>query len=644
MKPTSLSNSTRRCATGAAVVVFLLLAGTTSAEDAEIHVTVGAEEIFIGESVDYQVEIRNSKNPEAPDLSDVKRDFEVVAKGDASRNQSSTYIINGRVTQQNLFSHVYHYQLTPKASGSLMIPAVTATIDGKTLTSDTVPLRVIEAEKQDLVLAEIETSHRRVYPTQPFTVVLRLLVQPLPNDSNRDPLMPLRNRPPHLQINWADPPAGLSSEEKIRWLQPLLAEDGIGFTLNDINARTGSFFDGPRSAVFKLSQKRQTRDGLDGDPIRYFVYELTRTLTPQKNGTYSFGPGLVKGTFVAGIERNEYLGRRLVTIAPAVSVEVREVPSPRPSTFCGAIGQYKLSASASPSSLRVGDPLTLTVDLERGGQSGSLELISAPDLSSIPQLTADFELIDKDPTGRTEGSFKKFAYAMRPKRNDVSIPSLTVSTFDPETEKFVDLKTDVIPLVVSEAVALSAGELVGTRRSTGQSSIKTKAEGIFQNVTDHSELSDQRAHLAGWIEAAVGIWCTAGCLVALLAAYRRRNSDAVWVRRQQARRAANRRMTDARTLVAEGKSIDALRQTREAIVGFVADTRNRIAEGLTSSDVENLMLEASIPVEDRTAVSQLLESIESSEYGAAHSADVSSTIETASTLISRIAPRLERGV
>ena len=79
--------------TGLAGVVLLLLAAQASAADEpEIAVEASASEIFIGESVDYVVEIRNVKNPAAPDLSALRQDFDVVSAGDESHNQSSTFI------------------------------------------------------------------------------------------------------------------------------------------------------------------------------------------------------------------------------------------------------------------------------------------------------------------------------------------------------------------------------------------------------------------------------------------------------------------------------------------------------------------------------------------------------------------------
>ncbi len=482
---------TERAISGLAVTVLLLLAGPVRADDEpEIEVEASATEIFSGESLVYVVDIRNVKNPAAPDLSALRRDFDVVAIGDESHNQSSISIINGRVTQQQTFGHIFRYRLTPKRAGKLVIAAPSATVDGRTISGRELSLSVVAPKPQDMVVAEIKADRAKVYPTQPFEITLRVLVRPLPNEPDQDPLGPLRRRPPRIEANWVDLPAGLSGDDKSRWLEKLLADNGYGFTLNDIATRSGSFFGGSQAAVFNLYHGRENRNGLDGRPVNYFVYELKRKITGEKAGTYTLGPAVVKGLFVEKVEEGSYVGRGLIAVAPAVLIEVREVPQPRPATFCGGIGKYGVAASASPKSLRVGDPLTLTLNIERGPGSGSLDLISAPDLAANSQIAADFEIVDKNPTGRKEGEVKHFEYALRPKRAGVSFPPVAVTVFNPDSESFSEIATEPIALDVAAASRLDAGDLVGSLAGSGTREIRSRAEGIFQNVTDLSELRD----------------------------------------------------------------------------------------------------------------------------------------------------------
>jgi hypothetical protein len=628
---------------GAAVFFLAANAGRAAADEPEIAVELEPSEIFIGESADYVVEIRNVQNPSAPDLTALRSNFDVVAAGDESHNQSSTFIINGRVTQQNSFGHAYRFRLTPKRTGRIVIPGPSATIDGKVYSGRARALNVIAPEPQDLVVPEIKTDRTKVYPTQPFEVVLRVLVHPLPDDPDRDPLYPLRRSPPHLEINWVEPPTGLAADDKTRWLERLLSQNGSGFTLNDVTTRSNSFFEGPRHAVFSLYQGRDSRKGLDGRPVNYFVYELKRKLTAQKAGMYTMGPAVVKGSFVDEVDGSRYTGRRLVAVAPKVSVEVRDVPVPRPATYCGGIGSYRVSASASPTALRVGDPLKLTLEFERGQTSGSLDLISAPDLAANPQVLADFEVLDKNPTGRAAGDVKKFEYALRPKRAGVALPALAVAVFSPDTEEFSEIATSPIALTVSAATRLGAGELVGSVTGSAAPEIKSRAQGIYQNVTDPSELSDQHVNVAALAEMAAGLWCAVGCLIAVVSVHRRKSGDVAWLRKRQARRTAMRKLADARKAVNEGQSLEAVRATRSALLGLVADMGNMVAEGLTASEADDSLAETAVPADLRAELRRLLDAIESAEYGIGIASEAPAMITTAERLVPSLARRLERG-
>ncbi|MGC8640935.1 MAG: BatD family protein, partial [Isosphaeraceae bacterium] len=474
---------------------------------------------------------------------------------------------------------------------------------------------------------------------------LRVLVRPLPDDPDGDPLVPLRRRPPNIQINWVEPPPGLSGEDKSRWLQKLLAENGSGFSLNDLTMPSGMFsiFEGPRAAVFNLSHGRERRKGLDGQTANYFVYELKRNLTAEKAGTYTFGPALVKGSFVSGTQGNSYTGKRLVAVAAAVRLDVRDVPEPRPPTFCGGIGNYRVAASAHPTSLRVGDPLTLSLDIERGPSSGSLDLISAPDLTANSQIAADFEVLDKNPTGRKAGEVKRFEYALRPKRAGVGIPALTVNVFNPDTEKFSEIATRPIALNVTTASQLAAGEIVGSLPGPEAPSIKSREQGIFQNVIDPSELRDERVNVAALAGASAGVWCGVLCLFGFVSAHRRRSGDVVWQRRRHARRLAGRKLAEARKALAEGQSRDALRATRAALVGLIADMRNIIAEGLTATEADAILARCAVPATERSEVLRLLETVESAEYGAAIASEVPALIDRAEAIIPSLARHLQRG-
>lgn len=628
----------------AAALGSMLAGATYAAGEPEVRVGLDADEIFLGESVTYQVEIRNAPSQVEPDVSPLQSQFDVVPQGDHASSQSSMTIINGRVTREDVVSHTYQYRLTPKLSGELTVPGINVVIDGKPLAVRKLPLRVTAPEAQDVVVAELAATPPQVYPTQPFVVTLRIYVRPLPDDDGTDPLMPLRRRPPQLAINWHEPPDGLTANETQEWLQPLVARNGVGFTINEIRAGSRSLFDSPQLAIFDLASGRETRVDHDGKSVEYHAYQLARKFTPEKTGKYEFGPALIKGTFVAGMREDEFIPKRLAALAPAISVEVREVPSPRPVNYCGGIGSYQVRATASPAQLRVGDPLTLTLEFERDEQSGALELISAPELTAAAGLTEAFELVDKNPTGREEGNVKRFSYALRPKKAGVHIPALSIATFDPQEERFQDLLTEPISLDVAEAMHVTSGDLVGDVTSKGSANMKTSAEGIFQNVTDLSVVHDERVNIPVWTTAVACVWGVSAFVACAVSAQRRYLMDPRRQRRQQARRRALDLLAEASTLQATGNSPAALRHVRSAIIGLIADTRDRVAEGLTAGEIDLILRPTAISDEDRATLIHLLESLESAEFsGASTSVDASVAISEAESWIARNASRLLDG-
>ena len=89
--------------------------------------------------------------------------------------------------------------------------------------------------------------------------------------------------------------------------------------------------------------------------------------------------------------------------------------------------------------------------------------------------------------------------------------------------------------------------------------------------------------------------------------------------------------------------MDALRAVRSALVGLIADMRNVVAEGLTSSEADAILSQTAVPAAVRDETLRLLEAIESAEYGSGTASESRATIDAAQGLIPSLARHLERG-
>jgi hypothetical protein len=219
---------------------------------------------------------------------------------------------------------------------------------------------------------------------------------------------------------------------------------------------------------------------------------------------------------------------------------------------------------------------------------------------------------------------------------------LAVTVFNPDTEKFAEIATRPITLAVSEGSRLGAGELVGSLAGLGTSEIKSREQGVFQNITDPAELRDQNVNVALLAGTAAGTWCAVGCLFAAVISHRRKSGDVGWQRRQQARRAARRKLAEAQSALAAGRSIEALRAVRSTLLGLIADMRNIFAEGLTAVEADAVLAQTAVPAEMRTDVGRLLEAVESAEYGSGGAVEAGEMIATAEKLVPGLARHLDR--
>ncbi|MBI4566197.1 MAG: BatD family protein [Planctomycetes bacterium] len=571
------------------------------------------DEIYEGESVLYTVLVRNTRDPRPPDLS-AFQDFEVRGAGEQSLNSSEVRIINGRVIRKETFGRAYGYLLTPRQGGRLIVPAPTVEVDGKKLKGEPRALRVVAPEAQNLVILDISAVPSEVYPLQPFEVRLRVFVRRLPAPrEDRDPTSVID--PAALEVPWADPPADLESASTSDWLSPKLARrQQRGFTINKIARKAGIFeFDDP-IAVFDLEGRPAVESdvasipSLAGRAEEYWVYELVRAFTPRRPGSYRFGPATVKGTFAEELQGRRFSGRKVYAIGKAAHVTVKSVPDEgKPASFTGAIGEFGISVDVAPRKARVGDPMTFTLVVTG---RGNLEDVAAPDLTQVPEFASRFKLYEA--TSETKGERRIFTYSLRPIAAAVThVPAVPFSYFDVAKERYITIHTEPIEIEIAEAVRMEGGDIVvGGNGPRAGKSVEARLEGIFANITDARQISNDAVNVPGTVgyAGALGVLYLFGAV--WVARRRRLREDPALQRRRAAARRARERLDEAL------RSGDRAQGIRAALVGWVADVAGIPEAGLTAREVSERVREwgAGEALAGRAAA--LIESCDAWRYGA----------------------------
>lgn len=199
-----------------------------------------------------------------------------------------------------------------------------------------------------------------------------------------------------------------------------------------------------------------TTETINGKQMKVATFSKV-ILTPQKAGELIVDPMEVsmKIRVIDKSRGRDFFGRyaakdvSIEVISNKEILNVKPLPS-APSDFDGAVGTFDLTASVDRTEINANEAVNLTVTLSG---NGNIELLSDPKID----FPKDFEVYDpkvkKNISYNTSGASgkKTFEYVVIPRfGGEFEIKPITLSYFNPKTEKFVKLETDPITLKVAK--------------------------------------------------------------------------------------------------------------------------------------------------------------------------------------------------
>lgn len=459
-----------------AVVCCLPVFALPALADISLNVTSSRASIYLGESFNLTVEVNGAdRGLEAPDMSSMPPG-DVQLLGQHSNSRSSITIINGHMTRETYQGRVFSYQVKPAREGSFHTGPIRVTASGQSCTHPGITVNVAGIEKQDTVIAAVTASSTSVLVEEPFTVTLSIAVAELPEPfaANNEPLHP--KLLPQISADFLelrqDTP-GLKGPDLNQVLNNLIDQTGRqpAFAINSYQTRDmgfGNLFDAdpfrPRPIRFRLAPKRVTLNNK-----KYRQYTLSLDYTPTKEGEFTFGPLSFKGTVITDVTSDrQAVTKDVYTIGPAVTVRV--IPPPdegRPDWFTGSVGKdMKAAASFDTTVCKVGDPLTLTLDV-----TGAISIsnLRTPILNLQPELAKDFHIYDDNATADTLPNGKRFKYRIRPTRDGtLEFPPIKLAYYDTVTRAYKTIATAPIPI---QALATTQIAAAGDDNSASASNV-----------------------------------------------------------------------------------------------------------------------------------------------------------------------------
>lgn len=179
------------------------------------------------------------------------------------------------------------------------------------------------------------------------------------------------------------------------------------------------------------------------------LQDLTQEVEASETGSFHLGPSSIEGYAysIKGIQKI-YDTELLHAQAAAITIEVKPFPKQnQPPSFTGGMEMIKTSISLSSSKqVTVGDALLLQLQVE--GIS-NLEAFRFPILQCQPGFSGFFQMSDLPPLAEVKGNKKLFQIELRPTTSLIHhVPSIELSSFNPESGEYTVARTDPIPITV----------------------------------------------------------------------------------------------------------------------------------------------------------------------------------------------------
>jgi hypothetical protein len=444
--------------------------------------------VFTGEPFIFQIQVSGSDHPEKPDISGIAG-FTVEFQGGRQNSSTSLTILNGRVSRDVRQGYIFSYRLTPRHAGLLVIPSIAVHSDGLTVHTQRVEIHVGRPKEVKDFKLRLSLSKTHCYIGEPVI----------------------------LQVTWY-----LGSDVRnFRFTLPVLEKKALFYFENPKTDTTsgGPYYRIPLGDGEVIGSKgRGSIGGRD-----YATLTFKKAMFPKKAGDITIDPASVACEVLTGYRRQRdpfgddffsdffkddffNMGRQGVyqkVVVPSNTLDLRvsDLPSEgQPATFSGLVGPYHIAATAQPTEISVGDPVTLQIVLSGPDY---LEHVTLPPLNQQPALKRDFKIPDERAAGEIAGTAKVFTQTIRPLRPGIrEIPAIELSYFDTSAGKYAIARTDPIPLKVKAARVVTARDAEGAvMASSAGSEVQTWSRGIAYNYEDMSVLENQIHDPVTWLKS-----------------------------------------------------------------------------------------------------------------------------------------------
>lgn len=376
----------------------------------------------------------------------------------------------------------------------------------------------------------------------------------------------------------------------------------------------------------------------------YMVAELRKfILYPQESGQLTITSGNYDVAVIQYEETSSFFGMMRTPVEKQIKVQsnqatlnVTPLPSPKPSSFTGAVGDFKISGKLNTDKFKTNEAATYTVSISG---TGNIKFLKTPTVD----FPSQFEVYDPQNTnnvavsGNNMTGTQKWEYTFIPQYvGQFTIPSVEFSYFDTSSKKYVTLSTAESVINVEKG----AGGTTTTTSSINKSDIVEKNKDILHIRTGNLNL-DKSPTLV-WSSASYWLWYIIPTLilVGIMFAYRKtlkNRSNVQLMRTKKAGKIAKKRLKAAKTFMQAHDNNGFYTEMLKAIWGYLSDKLHIPVSNLNKENIEAELLNYGASAELTAQIINILDECEFAQYAPAQSdAQMGSIYEQTSDLMDKL--------
>ena len=575
------------------ILLTLCLPAKIYAQDIHVEAVTSSHKVALGSSLNLTLKVTGTNHVDPVDLPTING-FDVRYLGPATQIS----IINGHSSS----SIAHNYSLFSLKVGQFEIPAIHVNIDGKTYTTEPIPVEVVDSSEalgsssaeqaspndatqlQDKIFVVLKVPKKEVYLGELVPVKILFFVTGLSIGDLQYPKI-----------------------------------EGIGYKKDD------------------LKEPEQYEQIVKGVP--YKIVEFNTTVYPTRTGQITLGPVKMQCNILVkdssqdhspfdnslfnddffGNFFNQYERRPIALQSEPVDLNVLELPQEgRPQDFSDAVGHFDFDVNASPSEVKVGDPVTLKMTIQGKGNLAAIQ---------FPRLKEDDQIKLYEPTIKEQGDVKTFEQVVIPNSDQVQeIPALGLTYFDVDAKQYRTITKGPFPIIVKQLPPEESLKVVGldktissprvpegTPEVLGQDIVYIKESPgsfVLRSRVFYQKLGYLLIIILGFI-----VWLAFNIIYFQT---RRLETDTVYAKRLHAPREAKKGLKHAFNLIASEKTrefYDALFKTWQQ---YLAHKWHWPLGNVTSTAIQELLISKKVDAKIIENVQKIFEECEAVRFAPVH--------------------------